>query len=167
MMVPGQVLLIPNFLILAQLPEWTFGMRWLDGYPALIAPWLASVFSIFLLRQFFLNVPDELWDAAQIDGAGRFAYLWRVMVPLSRPALVTAGIFIFLGQWNSLLWPLICTTSPHMRTLMVGLQTLNEEMRGDSHLLMAASTNAIMPVVILFFFLQRFFVAGIARAGIQ
>lgn len=167
MMVPSQVLIIPDFLILARLPDYTFGMRWLDNYPALIVPWLASVFSIFLLRQFFINIPDDLWDAAQIDGAGRFRYLWQVMVPLSKPALITAGIFIFLGEWNSLLWPLIVTTSPEMRTLMVGLQNFNEEMRGNFHLLMAASTIAIMPVVALFFFLQRFFVEGIARTGMQ
>lgn len=167
MMVPGQVLLIPNFIILARLPDYTFGMQWLDAYPALVAPWLASVFSIFLLRQFFINIPDDLWDAAQIDGASRWRFLWQVVVPLSRPVLITAGIFIFLGQWNSLLWPLIVTTSPEMRTLMVGLQTFNEEMRQQYHLLMAASTIAIMPVVVLFFFLQRFFIQGIARAGIR
>ena len=167
MMVPGQVLLIPNFIILAALPDYTFGMQWLDNYPALIAPWLASVFSIFLLRQFFVNVPDELWDAAQIDGASRWRYLWQVILPLSKPVLISAGIFIFLGQWNSLLWPLIVTTSPDMRTLMVGLQTFNEELRQEYHLLMAASTIAIAPVVLMFFVLQRFFVQGIARAGIR
>ncbi|HUT24601.1 MAG TPA: carbohydrate ABC transporter permease [Sumerlaeia bacterium] len=167
MMAPGQALLIPNFLILARLPDYTFGMRWLDNYPALIAPWLASVFSIFLLRQFFYGIPDDLWDAAQIDGAGRFRYLWQVVVPLSKPALITAGIFIFLGQWNSLLWPLIVTTRPEMRTLMVGLQTFNEELRGDFNLLMAASTIAIAPVAVLFFMLQHFFIEGIARTGIK
>ncbi|MBN1866635.1 carbohydrate ABC transporter permease [Candidatus Sumerlaeota bacterium] len=167
MMVPGQVLLIPNFLILAALPDYTFGMRWLDNYPALIAPSLASVFSIFLLRQFFLGIPDDLWDAAQIDGAGRLRYLWQVVVPLSRPALITAGVFIFLGEWNSLIWPLIVTTSPDMRTLMVGLQVFNQEQGGNFNLLMAASTMSILPVVILFFFLQRFFVEGIARAGLR
>ncbi|NQU43147.1 carbohydrate ABC transporter permease [bacterium] len=167
MMVPGQVLLIPDFLILAGLPDLTFGLRWLDNYPALIVPWLASVFSIFLLRQFFMGIPDDLWDAAQIDGSSRFRYLWQIMVPLSKPALITAGIFIFLGEWNSLLWPLIVTTSPKMRTLMVGLQTFNEEMSGDFHLLMAAATIAILPVVIVFFFLQRFFVQAISRTGFK
>jgi multiple sugar transport system permease protein len=167
LMVPAQVLLIPNFLILSVLPDYTFGMRWLDNYPALIVPWLASVFGIFMLRQFFRGIPDELWDAAQIDGAGRFRYLWQVMLPLSKPAIITLALFAFLGEWNSLLWPLIVTTSPDMRTLMVGLQTFNEEQSGSSHLLMAAATIAVMPVVALFFVLQRFFVAGIGRTGFK
>lgn len=160
MMVPGQVLLIPNFIIL----DW---LRWLDTPLALIVPWLASVFTIFLMRQFFMTIPDDLWDAAQIDGAGRFRFLWQVIMPLSKPVFITAGIFTFLGNWNSLLWPLIVTSSPHMRTLMVGLQTFNQEAGSDFHLLMAASTLAILPVVILFFFLQRFFIQGIARAGLK
>jgi len=167
MMVPGQVLLIPNFLILSALPDYSFGLRWLDNYPALVVPWLASVFGIFMLRQFFRGIPDELWDAAQIDGAGRFRYLWQVMLPLSKPAVITLALFAFLGEWNSLLWPLIVTTSPDMRTLMVGLQTFNEEMSGNSHLLMAAATIAVLPVIILFFVLQRFFVAGLARTGFK
>lgn len=160
MMVPGQVLLIPNFIVLDVL-------NWLDTPMALIVPWLASVFTIFLMRQFFMTIPDDLWDAAQIDGSGRFRFLWQVVVPLSKPVFITAGIFNFLGNWNSLLWPLIVTSSPHLRTLMVGLQTFNQEAGSDFHLLMAASSLAIMPVVIMFFFLQRFFIAGIARAGLK
>jgi multiple sugar transport system permease protein len=167
MMVPGQVLLIPNFLILSALPDYSFGLRWLDNYPALVVPWLASVFGIFMLRQFFRGVPDELWDAAQIDGAGRFRYLWQIMLPLSKPAVITLALFAFLGEWNSLLWPLIVTTSPDMRTLMLGLQTFNEEMSGNSHLLMAAATIAVLPVVLLFFALQRFFVVGLSRTGFK
>jgi multiple sugar transport system permease protein len=167
MMVPGQVLLIPSFLILAKLPDLTFGLQWLDNYPALIVPWLASVFSIFLLRQFFVSIPNDYWHAAQLDGASHFTYLWRVVIPLSRPALVTAGIFVFLMQWNSLLWPLIVTTSPEMRTLMVGLQTFNQEMSGAFHLLMAASAMAIAPIVLLYFFLQRLIVEGVAEMGVR
>ncbi len=160
MMVPGQVLLIPDFIILDML-------HWLDTPLALIVPWLASVFTIFLMRQFFMTIPDDLWDAAQIDGAGRFRFLWQVVTPLSKPVFITAGIFTFLAQWNSLLWPLIVTSSPEMRTLMVGLQTFNQEAGSDYHLLMAASSLAILPVVLLFFFLQRFFIQGIARAGLK
>lgn len=160
MMVPGQVLLIPDFLILDLL-------HWLDTPMALIVPWLASVFTIFLMRQFFMTIPDDLWDAAQIDGAGKLRFLCQVVVPLSKPVFITAGIFTFLGNWNSLLWPLIVTSSPSLRTLMVGLQTFNQEAGSDFHLLMAASSLAIMPVVLLFFFLQRFFIQGIARAGLK
>lgn len=160
MMVPGQVLLIPNYLTLAKL-------HWLDRYHALIIPWLANVFSIFLMRQFFMTIPNELWDAAQIDGAGRFRFLWQVIIPLSKPVLITAGIFVFLGSWNSLFWPLIVVTRPEMRTLMVGLQAFNQDAGSDYHLLMAASTFAVLPIVILFFFMQRFFIQGIARTGLK
>ncbi|HOE63467.1 MAG TPA: carbohydrate ABC transporter permease [Candidatus Sumerlaeota bacterium] len=160
MMIPGQVLLIPNYLTLAKL-------RWLDHYQALIIPWLASVFSIFLLRQFFITIPEDLWDAAQIDGAGRFRFLWQIVIPLSKPVIITAGIFDFLGNWNSLFWPLIVTTRPEMRTLMVGLQAFNQDAGSDFHLLMAASTFAVLPIVIMFFFLQRFFIQGIARTGLK
>ncbi|MBI5154347.1 carbohydrate ABC transporter permease, partial [Candidatus Poribacteria bacterium] len=160
MMVPGQVLLIPDFLILGAL-------GWLDTYLALIVPFLASVFTIFLMRQFFMTIPDDLWDAAQIDGAGRFRFLWQVVAPLSKPVFITAGIFVFLGTWNSLLWPLIVTSRPEMRTLMVGLQAFNEEAGSEFELLMAASSMAIVPVVILFFLLQRFFIQGIARTGLK
>jgi len=160
MMVPGQVLLIPNYLTLAK-----FG--WLDHYEALIVPWLANVFSIFLMRQFFMTIPDDLWDAAQIDGAGRLRFLWQVVIPLSKPVMITAGIFAFLGNWNSLFWPLIVTTRPEMRTLMVGLQAFNQDAGSEYHLLMAASTFAVLPVVIMFFFLQRFFIQGIARTGLK
>lgn len=160
MMVPGQILLIPNFLILSQL-------GWLDTYAALIVPWLASVFTIFLMRQFFLQIPDDLWEAARIDGASHFRYLWQIVVPLSKPVFITAGIFNFLGNWNALLWPLIVTSQPRMRTLMVGLQTFTEEAGVSFHLLMAASTMAILPAVLLFLFLQRFFIEGIARSGLK
>ncbi|MCC6547565.1 carbohydrate ABC transporter permease [Candidatus Sumerlaeota bacterium] len=160
MMVPGQVLLIPNFLILSKL-------HWLDTYAALTVPWLTSVFTIFLMRQFFMTIPTDLWDAARVDGISRFRYLWQVVVPLSKPVFITAGIFDFLNNWNSLLWPLIVTSTPGRRTLMVGLQNLNEEAAAEFHMLMAASCFAILPVVIIFFFMQRFFIEGIARTGLK
>ncbi len=160
MMIPGQVLLIPNYITLARL-------HWLDRYEALIIPWLTNVFTIFLMRQFFMTLPDDLWDAAQIDGAGRFRFLWQIVIPLSKPVIITAAIFDFLNSWNSLFWPLIVTTRPEMRTLMVGLQAFNQDAGSDFHLLMAASCFAVLPVVLLFFFLQRFFIQGIARTGLK
>ena len=160
LMIPPQVLLIPDYLIL----EW---LGWLDRYHALIIPFLASAFAIFLLRQFFMTVPGELWDAAQLDGAGRFAFLWRILVPLSRPILIAVGIFTFLAQWNALMWPLIVTTRPEMRTLMVGLQSFNQESQGEPNLLMAAATFSMVPVVMAYFFLQRFFVQSVTRTGIR
>jgi len=160
LMVPGQVLLVPNYIMLNSL-------GWLDTFAALIVPWTASVFAIFLLRQFITTVPDDLWDAAQIDGAGRFRFLWIVVVPLSKPAIITAGIFLFLGNWNSLLWPLIVTKREHMRTIQVGLQAFDQGAGTDYHLLMAASTIVVAPVVLVFFFLQRYFIQGIARSGLK
>ena len=160
MMVPGQVLLIPSYIIL----NW---LSWLDTWQALVVPWLASVFSIFLMRQFFMTIPNDLWDASQIDGAGRWRFLWLVMVPLSKPILITSGIFSFFGTWNSLLWPLVVTSKPEMRTLMVGLSIFTSEAGSDFNLLMAASTFCILPVVLVFFFLQRFFIEGIARSGLK
>jgi multiple sugar transport system permease protein len=160
LMVPGQVLMIPDYIILARL-------EWLDSYKALVVPWLASVFNIFLMRQFFMTLPDDLWDAAQIDGAGRWRFLWRVAVPLSIPILITTAIFTFIATWNSLLWPLVVTSRPEMRTLMVGLQVFTTESGSDIHLLMAASAFCILPVVIAFFLLQRFFIEGIARSGLK
>lgn len=160
MMVPGEVLLIPNFYTLSML-------NWLDTLAGLTVPFLASVFTIFLMRQFFMTIPDALWDAAQIDGASRFRFLWQVVAPLSKPVFMTAGIFTFLGNWNALLWPLIVTNSPEMRTLMVGLQTFSVEAGDEFHLLMAASTMAVLPIVILFFLMQKFFIAGIARTGLK
>jgi len=160
LMVPSQVLIIPNYLILERL-------GWLDGYAALIVPFLASVVTIFLLRQFFMTVPEELWHAAQLDGAGRFAFMWRILVPQAIPVIVAASIFTFLAQWNSLMWPLIVTTRPDMRTLMVGLQGFGQEAGGQTHLLMAAATFSMMPIVIAFFFLQRFFIQSVMRTGLK
>ena len=160
LMVPGQVLMIPDYIVLARL-------QWLDSYKALVAPWLASVFSIFLMRQFFMTLPDDLWDAAQIDGAGRWHFLWKVAVPLSVPVLITTCIFTFIGTWNSLLWPLVVTSRPEMRTLMVGLQVFTTEAGSDINLLMAASTFCIIPVILIFFLLQRFFIEGVARSGLK
>lgn len=160
LMVPGQVLIIPDYIILAWL-------GWLDTYKALVVPWLASVFSIFLMRQFFMTIPNDLWDAAQIDGAGRWRFLWRVLVPLSKPVMITSGIFAFISTWNSLLWPLVVTSKAEMRTLMVGLQVFSSEASNEFHLLMAASTFCVLPIVVVFFFLQRFFIEGIARSGLK
>lgn len=160
LMVPAQVLVIPNYLILERL-------GWLDRYHALIVPFMASVFAIFLFRQFFMTVPEDLWDAAQLDGAGRFAFLWRVLVPLSRPVFITVGIFTFLAQWNALMWPLIVTTRPRMRTLMVGLQSFNQEAVGEPSHLMAAATFSMLPLLVAFFFLQRYFIQSVTRTGIK
>jgi multiple sugar transport system permease protein len=165
--IPGQILLIPNYIFLDWLGSSVSSAMGRNTYFCLIIPWLASVFSIFLLRQAFMTLPKDLHDAARIDGAGRLRHLFLIVLPLSKPTLITAGLFNFLGTWNMLLWPLIMAPEPKYRTVMVGLSLFRTEANDKFDLLMAASTFSILPIVILFFFLQRFFIAGIARTGLK
>ena len=160
LMIPGQMLLLPNYVTMARL-------GWLNSYKALIIPWLVSVFGIFLLRQFFRGIPDELRDSARIDGCGRFRFLFTIVVPLSKPAIFTVALLKFLGSWNSFQWVLIMTTSPEMRTVPVGLQVFSSEIGTAYEQLMAASVLAIIPILILFLFTQKQFIQGIARTGIK
>ncbi|MBE3595502.1 MAG: carbohydrate ABC transporter permease [Hydrogenibacillus sp.] len=160
MMVPGEVLLVPNYVTLSKL-------GWIDRYEALILPWTASVFAIFLLRQHFLSVPKELSYAARVDGAGDFRFLREVMVPITRPALVTIVLLKTIGSWNAFLWPLIVTNSREMRTLPVGLTAFTTEAGTAYELLMAAAAFVILPMIILFLMLQRHIVEGLSRAGIK
>jgi multiple sugar transport system permease protein len=160
LMIPGQMLLIPNYVMINRL-------GWHDQYQALIIPWLASVFGIFLLRQFFRSIPDELHDAAKIDGCSRFRFLWRIVVPLSKPAIMTVALLKFLGSWNSFQWVLIMTNREVMRTVPVGLMSFRSEVGTAYEQLMAASVLAIIPVLILFFFTQKQFIQGVARTGIK
>lgn len=160
MMVPGEVLLIPNYVTLANL-------GWINQYEALIVPWLASIFSIFLLRQFFLGIPKELSYAAKIDGCRDFRFLWTIMVPLAKPAIITIVLLKAIGSWNAFLWPLIVTQSKEMRTLPVGLTSFSTEAGTVYELLMAASTMIILPMIILYLVLQKYIIEGVAKAGIK
>ncbi len=160
LMIPGEVLLIPNYVTLARL-------EWINTYYALIVPFIASAFGIFLLRQFFATLPQELFDAARIDGASWFTQLRLVALPLATPGLVTYALFSFLGSWNALLWPLIVTNSERMRTIQVGLRYFVDEAGTDYGALMAASTLAVLPIIVGFFFVQKQFIQGIARSGLK
>lgn len=160
MMVPSEVLMIPNFVTLSEL-------GWIDTYKALIIPWTASIFAIFLLRQFFLGIPIELSYAAKVDGCSEFKFLWRIMVPLAKPALITIALLKIIGSWNSFLWPLIMTNSTEMRTLPVGLTAFTTEAGTNYGLLMAASSMVILPMIIIFFLMQKYVVAGVARTGLK
>ncbi len=160
LMIPGEVLLIPNYVTLAR-------VGWINTYAALIVPFVASAFGIFLLRQFFSTLPQELFDAARIDGASWFTQLWTVALPLATPGLVTYGLFSFLGSWNALLWPLIVTNSERMRTIQVGLRYFVDEAGTDYGALMAASTLAVLPIIVGFLFVQKQFIQGIARSGLK
>ncbi|MCO7125540.1 carbohydrate ABC transporter permease [Sporolactobacillus shoreicorticis] len=160
MMVPGEILLIPNFVTLVKL-------GWIDHYEALTVPWMASVFAIFLLRQFFLSIPKELSYAAKMDGCSDFKYLWLIMVPISKPALITIALLQVIGSWNSFLWPLIVTNSMTMRTMPVGLMAFSSEAGTEYNLLMVAATMVILPMIILFIILQKYIIEGVTRAGIK
>jgi ABC-type glycerol-3-phosphate transport system permease component len=160
MMVPQPVYLAPSYVILARL-------GWVDTYAALIVPWMANVFSIFLLRQHFRTLPPSLYEAAVLDGCSRFRYLWRVALPLSRSAIVTVVLFDVIGSWNSFMWPLVVTNSEGMRVLQVGLSYFNQEMASNFPMLMAASTFSTVPLLVLFVLAQRQIVSSYSRSGLK
>lgn len=160
MMVPQPVYLIPSYVLLNNL-------GWIDTYQALIIPWIANIFTIFLLRQQFKTIPDELFDAARIDGCGRFRTLWKIVLPLSKSVISTAAIFGFIGSWNSFMWPLVMTDSPAIRVLQVGLSYFSQEASSQTALLMAASTFSILPLIILFLLAQKQIIASFASSGLK
>jgi ABC-type glycerol-3-phosphate transport system permease component len=165
LMIPETVTFIPNFLLVrGDIIPWG---SWFNSLPALTVPFMGSAFSIFLLRQFFARLPSELWDAAQLDGAGHFSFLTRIVVPMSRPVLLTVTLFAFITSWNAFLWPLLITTDDTWRPLMVGLYNFNNEAGSQTHLLMAASVISIVPVILLYFFTQKQFTEGIATSGLK
>ncbi|MFE1748314.1 carbohydrate ABC transporter permease [Coleofasciculus sp. H7-2] len=160
LVIPFQLLVIPIFLVL----KWG---HLINTYWALILPTAANGFGIFLLRQYFQTIPVELEEAAALDGANRLQILWRVMLPLSRPALVTLFLFTFIGEWNDLFKPLIFTTRPELRTVQLALAEFQEQFTNNWPLLMAAVVIATVPVVLLFLVGQRQFIRGIAATGIK
>ena len=160
MMIPFEVVLVPNYGTIVAL-------GWYDTFPALMVPWMANVFSIFLLRQFFMTIPRDYFEAAQLDGCGHWRFMWQVATPMAAPALVTITIFTFLGSWNAFLWPMLVTRSAGMRVVQVGLSALMGEESTNYNTLMAASAIVILPVVVLYLFLQRRFIEGVARAGLK
>lgn len=161
-------IMIPNDLTLVPKVVMMFQLGWYNTYAALIVPFLASVFGIFLLRQFFMQIPKDLFDAALIDGAGHLRYLWTVVVPLSRPAIVTIALLNFIASWDSFKWPLLVTRDSSMRVLAVGMQQFQATEGGtNTHLMMAFAAMVVIPVIVLYFFTQRYFTEGIARTGIK
>ena len=163
MMIPGSVTIIPVFIIMK-----LFG--WIDTYWALIVPGIFSAFGTFLLRQFFLTIPQDLEDAAKIDGASTFRIFWRIILPVSKPALAALTIATFMGNWQSFMWPLLVVDSVEKKTLPIGLAYFQELYQYSSPnwpLLMAGSLVAMLPIVLLFVFNQRFFLQGIRLTGVQ
>jgi len=179
-MIPDTVLLIPNFLIVRYLDQaqW-FGMEWFNNWPALTIPFFASAFSIFLLRQFFAQIPRDLWDAAQLDGAGHLRYLTQVVLPLSVPPILTVILFTFIESWNALAWPILVASSRNptgtffgipwetWRPITAGLQAFVDEAGANQQWMMAASVITMAPVLILYFIFQKQFIENLSRTGIK
>ncbi len=160
-MISTQVTLVPAYLVLAHL-------HWLNTYQALIVPFLANAFGVFMMRQYFMTLPRELEDAAKLDGCGRLRFLWQILLPLSKPIISAQALFAFMGNWNSYLWPLIVTTSEDMRTLQIGLRYFVGQEGGTRWgLFMAATVFVSLPVMIFYFVIQRSFVEGIATTGLK
>ncbi len=160
LMIPAEVTLIPNYLTMRSL-------GWLNSYPALVAPFLATAFGTFLLRQFFLTVPRELWDAALIDGCSRLRFLVRILVPLARPALATLAIYAFLSTWNQYLWPLLVINSQQMRTVQVGLAILQSQEAVSWNLVMAGIVMIVAPTLFLFLVGYRHVVRGLTAGAVK
>jgi len=160
LVIPVQVAMLPLFLMIR-----SAGL--VNSYWGVILPGLASVFGIFLVRQYAQSIPEELLDAARADGAGEFRVFWSVALPLCRPVLVTLALFTFLGSWNDFMWPLIVLSDARKQTLPVALAGLIGERAHDTELMMAGSVLTILPVLIVFLALQRAYVAGITLGGVK
>ncbi|MEV0392239.1 carbohydrate ABC transporter permease [Polymorphospora rubra] len=161
LMVPGMVLFVPQFVLVSNL-----GLA--NSYAGLILPYLAGPFGVFLMRQFLLSIPDDLIEAARVDGAGEWRIFWRVVLPLCRPALATLGILTFLSSWNNFLWPLVVATTEDKYTLPVALALYSiGENRTDYGLLLAGAVVVVLPVLVVFLVLQRHFMRGIATTGLK
>jgi multiple sugar transport system permease protein len=159
-MVPIQLLMIPTFIMFSRIGV-------IDSLPAVIIPWLASAFGIFLMRQFFLALPVELEDAARLDGCNRLQVFSRIVLPLAKPALATLAIFTLLGAWNDLIWPLIAISNEHWYTVQLGLANFQGTRRTQWQLLMAGNVVATLPLLIGFIAAQRHFVATMTFTGVK
>lgn len=160
MMIPYNVTMIPSFLVL-------YWLGWIDTYYALIVPGLASAFGTFLLRQFFITIPKELEEAAYIDGATKLQVLRTIIVPLAKPALATLAVFTFMGVFNDFIWALIVINSEDMQTVQLGLAIFRDRYLTQWDLLMAGSVTAVLPILIVFFFAQKYFIQGITLSGLK
>lgn len=194
MMIPGSITVLPNQLLIrgliiplpgvdqrafdicmreggqwlsCQLGNVGMGVSWINTIQALTLPFMASAFSIFLLRQFFAQIPNELWDAARIDGAGHLRFLWKIVLPISKAPMMTVLLFGFIGTWNAFMWPLLVTTKDVKRPIMVGLWTFVQEAGPQTHLLMAGAVITLVPILIVYFITQKQFTEGIATTGLK
>jgi multiple sugar transport system permease protein len=160
LMVPTEMLVIPWYVMSA-------GYRWVNTYWGIAFPGLITGFGVFLMRQFFSTLPNELFDAARIDGMHEFGLFWRIGLPLVRPGLAALGIFAFIGNWNAFLWPLIIAQRSDMRTIPVGIALFSGEASTAWNLIMAASALAIIPVLLVFIIFQRQIIEGVVLSGVK
>ncbi|ACV59060.1 carbohydrate ABC transporter permease [Alicyclobacillus acidocaldarius] len=160
LMVPGELLLIPNYITVAKL-------HWMSTYQGIIVPWLVSVFTIFLMRQFFLSMPSEIFEAAELDGLHPVRTLFQIVMPLTKPVWITAGLIKFIGSWNSFLWVVVVSNSQSLDTVPVGLMNFTSDVGTEYNQLMAAATFCMVPLAIVFLIGQRYFIEGITRSGIR
>ncbi len=160
LMLPGSVTLIPTFLI-------AHGLGLTNTFTGVVLPGFAGAFGIFLLRQFFLNIPRELEDAARIDGSGFFGTYWRIMLPLAKPAMVTLGVFIFLNEWSSFVWPLIILSDWKKYPVTVGIALFRDVNQINWPAVFAGSTIVSFPIVILFIIAQEYIIGGISLSGLK
>lgn len=161
LMVPAQITIVPNFLTMGEL-------GFVNTYWGLILPGAATAFGTFLMRQYFMTLPHEIFEAAEIDGAGHMRRLWEIAVPLAMPALVTTGLFAVVSEWNDFLWPLIITSTDDMRTLPIGVfRLLDQEGFANWGVVMAGTMYVVLPVILLFIWAQRYIVEGIASGAVK
>ena len=160
LMVPTEMLVIPWYVM-------SINLGWTDSYWGIMFPGVISAFGVFLMRQFFFGVPNDLIDAARLDGFGEFRIFWKIALPLVKPAVAALCIFTFLGNWNAYIWPLIVVRSDNMRTLPVGIAFFSSESGSAFHLIMAAAAMATIPVIIVFLIFQRQIIKGIALTGVK
>jgi len=160
-MISSQVTLVPTYLVMRTL-------NWIDSYQALIVPFLANAFGVFMLRQSFRTIPKELEEAAKLDGCSRFRFLWQILIPLSKPILASQALFAFMGNWNSYQWPLIITNQDSMRTLQIGLRYfVSGEGSTQWGIYMAAALVVTLPVIVIYFLVQKTFVESMASTGLK
>ncbi len=160
-MISSQVTLVPTYLVMRTLD-------WIDSYQALIVPFLANAFGVFMLRQSFRTIPKELEEAAKLDGCSRFRFLWQILIPLSKPILASQALFAFMGNWNSYQWPLIITNQDSMRTLQIGLRYfVSGEGSTQWGIYMAAALVVTLPVIVIYFLVQKTFVESMASTGLK
>lgn len=174
MMIPGIVTMIPSVYVLQHLPFFggndllgAGGHGLMNSFWGIILPGASGTFAVFFMRQFFLTLPTDMLEMARIEGCGEFKIFWRIYLPLTKPALATLGIFTFQAGWNSFLWPMIVLNDPTKATVQMGLQAFSYNFQTDFGPMMAGALVAILPILILFLLLQRYFVQGIAFSGIK